>query len=245
MIPTMSPRDDNPIDCETGAEDAETAAVVAAPPAIVSEAPVEPPHLMKRTLAEILLAIANDTSRERVSIADLVAAMQDRAFGALMLIFAMPNAIPTPPGTSAILGAPLVFLAAQLTFGRKPWLPGIIANRSLPRTDFAAMIERAAPWIARAERLLKPRLVAVARPPAEYAVGALCLLMAVILILPIPLGNMLPAITICLFSLGLLERDGVWILAGVVFSFISSFVVFGVVYAMVAGLLLLLSNILA
>ncbi|KQT50945.1 hypothetical protein ASG43_06775 [Aureimonas sp. Leaf454] len=206
---------------------------------------VEPPHLMKRTLADILMGIASDTTRERVSVADLLAAMQDRAFGALMLIFAMPNAIPTPPGTSAILGAPLVFLAAQLAFGRKPWLPGIIANRSMSRSDFAAMIARAAPWITRAERLLRPRLVAIARPPAEYAIGAICLLMATILILPIPLGNMLPALSICLFSLGLLERDGVWVIAGVLSSIVSTIVVSGVIYAMIKTVIFLLSNVFA
>lgn len=195
----------------------------------------EPKILTKRTLAEILVALAEDTSRQRVSVADLLTAMQDRAFGALMLIFAMPNALPTPPGTSAILGAPLVFLAAQLMFGMKPWLPKIIANRSMARGDFATMIGKAAPWIAWAEKLLKPRLVVLARPPAEYVIGAVCLLMATILFLPIPLGNMLPALAICLFSFGLLERDGVWVLAGLVTSVVASILVSGVVFALIKG----------
>ncbi|BDA85661.1 ABC transporter permease [Aureimonas sp. SA4125] len=198
--------------------------------------------LSKRKLAEILVDIAEDTTRERVSVADLLLAMQDRAFGALMLIFAMPNALPTPPGTSAILGAPLVFLAAQLMFGRKPWLPKVIANRSMSRTDFAAMIGKVAPWITRAEKLLRPRLVVVARPPAEYLIGALCLLMATILILPIPLGNMLPAFTICLFSLGLLERDGIWILAGAATSIVSVVLVSGVLFALFKGAVFVFTN---
>lgn len=56
---------------------------------------------------------------ERISVADLLAAMQDRALAALMFIFAVPNVVPVPPGTSAILGAPFIFLAAQLTLGRR------------------------------------------------------------------------------------------------------------------------------
>lgn len=196
----------------------------------------------KRKVTEILTAIAEDPARLRVSVADLLAAMQDRAFGALMLIFAMPNALPMPPGTSAILGAPLVFLAAQLMFGRKPWLPKFIAERSMLRKDFASMVGKVAPWLARAERLLKPRLVAVARPPAEYAVGAVCLLMATILFLPIPFGNMLPALAICIFSLGLLERDGVWVIAGFLISIISSMLVYGVVFALVKGAVFVVKN---
>ena len=204
--------------------------------------PTDPPPLSKRKLADILVALAEDPARERISVADLLVAMQDRAFGALMLIFAMPNALPTPPGTSAILGAPLVFLAAQLMFGRKPWLPKVIANRSMSRTDFGSLIGKVAPWITRAEKLLKPRLVVAARPPAEYLIGALCLLMAIILVLPIPLGNMLPAFTICLFSLGLLERDGVWILAGIATSIASVVLVSGVLFALFKAAIFVFTN---
>jgi hypothetical protein len=211
-------------------------------PSVTDIVEADPLPLSKRKLAEILVDIAEDPARERVSVADLLLAMQDRAFGALMLIFAMPNALPTPPGTSAILGAPLVFLAAQLMLGRKPWLPKVIANRSMTRTDFATMIGKVAPWITRAEKLLRPRLVVVARPPAEYLIGALCLLMAIILVLPIPLGNMLPAFSICLFSLGLLERDGVWILVGAATSVASVVLVSGVLFALFKGALFVFSN---
>ena len=68
----------------------------------------------------MLTELATDLTRERVSIADLLIALQDRALAALLLIFALPNVIPVPPGTSALLGAPLLFLAAQLAFGTRP-----------------------------------------------------------------------------------------------------------------------------
>lgn len=87
-------------------------------------------------LSQILFRIAEDETRARVSIGDIFEALGDRAFGALILIFALPNIVPTPPGTSAITGAPLVFLAAQLMLGWQPWLPGWITKRSLARADF-------------------------------------------------------------------------------------------------------------
>jgi hypothetical protein len=195
-----------------------------------------------RALSQILAALANDASRERIRIADLLAVMQDRAVAALMFIFAVPNVVPVPPGTSAILGAPLIFLAAQLALGMRPWLPKLIAERSMARSDFAALIARTGPWLVRAERLLRPRLAGLARPPAEYAVGAICLLLAVIVFLPIPLGNMLPALAICLFALGILERDGVWVLAGMVSAVASVALVWGVLYALIKSALFLLNN---
>lgn len=191
---------------------------------------------------DILAGIANDTSRDRIVVADLLAAMHDRALAALMFIFAVPNILPVPPGTSAVLGAPLIFLAAQLALGMRPWLPKIIANRSMARADFAALVGRAGPWLARAERLLRPRLSSLARPPAEYAIGVICLLLATILFLPIPLGNMLPALAICLFALGILERDGVWVLAGFITAVASVALVWGVLYALIKSALFIFTN---
>jgi hypothetical protein len=189
-------------------------------------------------LSDILQAIAADTSRERISLRDLLAIGRDRAFGALLFIFAVPNVIPTPPGTSAILGIPLLFLAAQLTLGQaQPWLPKLIAERSMARGDFAALIAKVVPWIARAERMLKPRLDFMAHPSLEWVVGGVCLLLSLILFLPIPLGNMLPALAICFLALGVLERDGLAILLGAAVAVVSLAVISGVVWAIVESAL--------
>ncbi len=195
-------------------------------------------------LSEILASLAEDTSRERVSVADIFQAMGDRAFGALILIFALPNVIPSPPGTSALTGAPLVFLSAQLMLGQSPWLPKIIANRSIARSDFSAVVRRVSPWLARGERMLRPRLGFLIHPPAEYLTGFLCLILSIILMLPIPLGNILPAIAICLFSFGILERDGLCVLLGMVMFAISVTVVAGVLFALIKGVILLLTTLL-
>lgn len=186
----------------------------------------------KIPLTAMLHALAHDESRERIAVSDLLEALGDRALAALLFVFAVPNVLPVPPGTSSILGAPLVFLAAQLAFGRRPWLPAVIAHRTMSRTDFATLVRRIGPWLARAELLLKPRLVVLSVPPMEYVVGLVCLLLAIVLVLPVPLGNMLPALAISLLALGILEQDGLWILAGLVTAAASAVVVSGVVFAM-------------
>ncbi|MBY3073569.1 exopolysaccharide biosynthesis protein [Rhizobium laguerreae] len=192
-----------------------------------------------RRLSSILRQMAADQSRERISIGDIFDTMGDRAISALMLIFALPNAFPTPPGTSAVLGAPLVFLAAQLTFGLKPWLPKVIANRSMRREDFETIVGRIHRWLAWAERMLKPRLAIFAEPPAEYLAGAACLLLSIVLLLPVPLGNILPAVTISVFAFGILGRDGLFALIGFVMTAVSLVVAGGVIYGLVkAGIYL-------
>jgi hypothetical protein len=191
------------------------------------------------SLSEILTRIADDETRPRISVGDLLVALSDRAIGALIFVFAFPNTVPMPPGVSSVLGAPLLFLTAQLALGRPPWLPKIIAGRSMDRAHFATVVRRIAPWLARAERLLRPRLQILARPPLENLIGGVCLLLSIILFLPIPMGNMPPAVAICLFALAILERDGIWVLAGLGATIGAIAISWGVLLAMFRGALLL------
>lgn len=179
------------------------------------------PPERSRSLSELLQDLADDNTREQISVGDLLGAMRDRAFGALLFVFAVPNCLPGPPGTSTVLGAPLVFLALQLMLGLKPWLPGFITRRALTREAFAALIGRVNPWLIRAERALRPRLAPLVRGRGENVIGFVCLVMATILVLPIPLGNMFPAFCISVIALGLLARDGGWVLVGYVLSALS------------------------
>ena len=205
------------------------------PPAVSSSVP----------LSMVLFRLANDDSRERISVGDLLTALGDRAIGALMFFFAAPNILPVPPGVSTLLGAPLLFLSAQLMLGMRPWLPSVITRRSISRDDLGTLVRRIVPWLVKAEKLLKPRAFVLVRPPVEYVVGLVCLVLAAILMLPIPLGNTLPALAISLLALGVLERDGVWIAIGLLASAVAGVVVSGVVWAMIKAAVYLLARLMS
>ncbi len=202
----------------------------------------ELPH--KLTLSDMLRALADDERRERIAVADLLDALGDRALAALLFVFALPNVLPMPPGTSAILGAPLLFLAVQMAFNMRAWLPAVIAQRSMARSDFLTMVERVSPWLERAEKLMKPRLTPLAVGGMESVVGAVCLLMSLAVFLPIPLGNMLPALAICLLAMGILERDGLWVLAGLGTAVAAGALVSGVVWAAVKAVIYFFTQVL-
>ena len=194
-------------------------------------------------LSAILTAIASAQDNDRISVGDLLEALKRRALGALMFIFAVPTALPMPPGVSAVLGAPLLFLTVQLMLGMQPWLPRIITERSLSRVDFEKVVKTVAPWLARAEGIMRPRLTFLAHRPFVYLVGLVCLLMAIVLFLPIPLGNMLPSVAICIMALGLLERDGVWICIGLMLAIASVVIVWGVLWALIFGALYVIGTV--
>jgi len=197
-----------------------------------------------RRLSEVLTDIANDPERVVISFADVRDAMGDRAFGALLFVFAAPNALPgTAPGVSVVLGIPLMFLALQLMLRRAvPWLPQSIVRRSVRRQSFARVMNHALPWIRRAEKLSRPRLGMLASGPAERLIGFLCAVLCVVLVLPIPFGNMGPALAICVLALALLERDGLATILGFTIGVAAIALASGVIIAIFKGLSLVLRH---
>lgn len=152
---------------------------------------------------------------ERIGVAELVDTFADRAFGALMFIFAVPNVIPLPPGSSGFFAVPLILIAAQLAMGRQTlWLPSPLLRLSIKRDDYARMLERVLPALRRAERLLAPRLGIMFGILGDRLIGICCLVMAIVLFLPIPLANMVPGLSISAFALGLMQRDGIAVVIG-------------------------------
>jgi hypothetical protein len=162
-----------------------------------------------------LLADFSLYDRETITVQDLLDHFGERAFGALMLVFAAPLILPMPPGLSAVLGAPLVFITAQLMVGRhRLWLPRIVSQRSIRHRDFIAIADKVLPYLRKLENRLKPRMTWVLAPLAERLIGAVALVLAVIVFLPIPFGNMLPSLAIAVLGLGIVERDGLATLLG-------------------------------
>jgi hypothetical protein len=197
-----------------------------------------------RRLSAILADMAEDEGRERISVGDLLENFGNRAFGAMIFIFASPNAIPVVmPGVSALLGAPLLFLTWQLMLGRhQPWFPAAIRNRSFAQNDFRRIVKIVNPALRRIEKMIRPRLVFLTTSNSERVIGLVSLLLAAMIFLPIPFGNMLPGLALSLFALGVLERDGLAVIGGILAALLSFVLVSGVVYGLAMAALFILKN---
>jgi hypothetical protein len=175
---------------------------------------VKTSNTMAMECKDALDRLAANPARHRVTIADILHAMGKGSVMMLVLLFALPNAVPAPPGTSMILGLPLLFLTLQWLRGKTPWVPGWIARQSLRRSDFAAIVRRLDSFSAWTERVSRPRLREFAGAAVQRAAAATGVLLSVILVLPLPLVNVPAGIALVLFSLGALRRDGVLLILG-------------------------------
>lgn len=190
--------------------------------------------------SELLEDFLTHQHGERIALEDLVRILGDRAFGALILLLAIPNVLPVP-GLSTVTGLPIAFAAVQMAAGRPhPWLPRRLARASMEREGFLRVLRRAHPrmeWIER--RLLRERLPALTSPMAERLVGVAMMVLALVMALPIVFGNQPPAFALALLALGLIEKDGVFVVAGLVAGVVAIAIVVAVAFGFMQGLLML------
>lgn len=161
-------------------------------------------------ISEILQQFLEQQQQDEVCLQDLLDRMGDRAFGPTLLLCALPEALPLPiAGISAFVAIPLLLVSTQLMLGfRHPWLPRRVLERSFQRQHFEKPLHQAIRYLKKVERIFKPRWPFFTHPIFERCLGLLLVLLAVIIALPIPFGNMLPAIAVVFICLGMIEKDG-------------------------------------
>jgi len=99
--------------------------------------------------------------------------------------------------------------AFQMILGHAaPYFPRRIAAHPFPTRHLAALVRRAIPVLRFLEKLTHPRWHA-ALEAAGRIVGAVVLMLSVLLVfVPIPMSNVIPALVIALIALAWLEEDG-------------------------------------
>lgn len=188
-----------------------------------------------RSTRALLDGFANAAPGETPTFADLLAGLGDRAFGMLLIVAAAPAFIPVP-GLAGGLSGPLVMIVGVQLLLRlqRPWLPRFIGRRSPKPASLVKLRDRLDPWLARLERVVKPRCaVLLDHWLPGIATGLLVLTTGVLLSLPIPFTNYAFGVLVLLFALAFLERDGA--LMGIAWvAAIAALVVFGLLSGSIA-----------
>jgi hypothetical protein len=167
--------------------------------------------------SDLLEGVVRDHKADNITIGELKRALHERGFGFLLMIFALPLClpIPVPPGYTTIFSIPLLFFSIQMILGMdSPWLPKWISRREMKRTTLAVMVKKGAPWLRKLEKLLRPRWAFASTQTGEKVIGVFCLIFSLSIALPLPLTNFPPAVGIVVLSLGLMAKDGFYIIIG-------------------------------
>ncbi|MGU3536898.1 exopolysaccharide biosynthesis protein [Methylobacterium sp. A54F] len=186
--------------------------------------------------SDVLTVLASQEG-DRLTVGDIVAVLRDRAFALLVVILGLPNCLPMPPPIPLVCGLLLLLVAVQIAAGMSaPWLPRALLGRSVARSDVERAVSRAVPLLKRLERWSRPRMSLFETALGMRGVGLILLTLAMALIVAAPVVGQIPlGLAVCLVGLGLVERDGVVVLAGLGIGALGVALNAGFVYAVVAG----------
>jgi hypothetical protein len=182
----------------------------------------------RRGLIGALEALADEAPEEGVTLGALAGRLGERAFGVVLFALAIPVCMPFLYGIPQIVALPMMALAAQMALGRgMPWIPRKFAGRVIDRPSLERMASGARRWFGWMEALARPRLAFLSGPSAERIIGGFFVLFCLSILTPLPLTNSTPGIALAIASLGLINRDGLLILGGLLIGTVWIILLYG------------------
>ena len=183
--------------------------------------------------SEILAGLAAEADGETIRIGTIVDALHDRGFGIIIILFALPNTI-FP--VAWVLGTPILLFSIQMMIGRQePWLPEFMRRQTMSRETFAKVISYVVRYLSKIEAWLKPRWEFLTTDRMEKIIGLYMTVVTIILLVPVPFGNALPSFGLAIIAAGLLEKDGLAILVGMLVGLAGTAYVFIVLGGVLAA----------
>jgi len=177
------------------------------------------PKPRPRRLSEEIDTLLQIIAERPLRLREMLVAMQGRAYMLLLILLSLPFCTPIPiPGLSTVFGGIIALIGLRLSLRLNPWLPARILDAQISPKLVSTLLHAARKTARGIEVLLKPRLsFLVDYLLLHHLYGAMIFISGLLLMLPLPIpfSNILPAITIIFLAAALLERDGYFVIAGV------------------------------
>ncbi|MAP93694.1 MAG: polysaccharide synthesis protein exod [Ponticaulis sp.] len=169
------------------------------------------------SILTVLDRLADSAPEDGLSLAQIMEALDERAFGAILFALAIPCCIPFLYGVPQIVALPMMAIAFQMVMGRsEPWMPAKFSARQIDRAGLTRIAKGGRSFFGWAEKIASPRLTFLAHHRAQRIVGAILCLFCGSILVPLPLTNSTPGFAVAMVAFGLMALDGAMMLLGMV-----------------------------
>lgn len=172
------------------------------------------------SLARELERVAAHFRDGPVRVAELEAVFDGQASYRFLAVLSLPFLTPIPLlGLATPAGLVVMAVGFQIALGRSPQLPTSLAAKELPPRFLPTLLQGASRVLRWVELVIRPRWGWICDRLGRPAVTGVLLALAGFLLLlpiPVPFSNALPASAILLLAVAGMIRDGLAFLAGAV-----------------------------
>jgi len=169
-------------------------------------------------LSHLLTSIINDIHGDTITLRKLLERCGREGMLLVCAIACLPFLIPVSiPGVSTVFGAAIVLLSTALFLDRLPWLPQRILDKNLDANKLKPVLHKGVGMVGKLDRWLQPRWSGLTTSPMQRFNSAVLVFGGLLLMAPlglIPFSNTVPAVGILLLTVGMMQRDGVFVLLG-------------------------------
>jgi hypothetical protein len=153
------------------------------------------------------------------TLGEIVDRLDERAFGVLMILLCLPCIPPFIYILPQIVSVPMMALSLQMAAGRQsPWMPSKFRDRRFDLTEFNKALDSVEKYLRWLEKIARPRFPAITGRLGARIAGGLMTIPAFSVMLPLVGANTAPSIGMTIASLGFIQRDGLFVIAGLVIS---------------------------
>ena len=164
-------------------------------------------------ITRLLRRLSDEGGEAGLTLDEIRDRLDERAYGLLILLLSIPCLVPGLYGVPQVVGVIVILLAAQMLVGREePWLPRWFLKLRAKGSWLKAMADFADSKLGWIGRLSRPRLRRFADGPGEKLAAVFMILATATIVLP--LTNTVPSVALALLSVGLIQRDGLFVIAG-------------------------------
>lgn len=173
----------------------------------------------RATLSQTLTNTASSISGEQITLRQLLELIGEQGLLLFCMILVIPFLLPISiPGVSTVFGLVIILIGIGVTLNRLPWLPRRLMERAVATANLVEAMKKGAEMFARLDRVIRPRLLPLTDGAVINRINGLGLTLGGILLLfplgLVPFSNTLPGIAVLFLAVGILQRDGLFIIAG-------------------------------
>ena len=166
----------------------------------------------------VLSEICQKIPMEGINLKDFLDFIGERGLFMSCVILTAPFLLPVSiPGISLPLGLIIFLMSISIMFKRTVLIPKRFMNYKISKNNVESLLNGISRILSPLEKIITPRLLILSDKTVQNYINSLLVAFSAILLMipiPVPLTDFLPAYGILFIALGTIERDGYLILAG-------------------------------
>jgi hypothetical protein len=199
----------------------------------------------KERASDSVSRISKEIPEEGITFKDFLELIGEQGGLLSCLVLVAPFLFPVSiPGSSLPFGLAILLINVGIILKRHPLIPKVIMEYKISQNNMLKILNGMSTVLTKFEKITKPRLTVLAGTDNIFYVNSSLIIFCSLLLmlpLPVPLTDFLPAYSILFLTLGSIERDGYLILAGYSLAVVTTVYFLLIAILGLAGIKLVLS----